>query len=104
MPDFVKVAKLADIPPGEVRGADLNGQRICLANVGGHVYAIGNECTHQGGPMEDGFLEGTLLMCPWHAGDFDVTTGKAVTSPASGEVPSYRVRVTGDDIEVQPLA
>lgn len=104
MPDFIKVAKVPDLPPGEVCGVEVNGQRVVLANVDGRIYAIGAECTHQGGPMEDGFLEGKLLMCPWHAGDFDVTTGKAETAPASGALPTYPVRVTGDDIEVQASA
>ena len=101
MPEFVKVAKTADIPPGEVRGVDLKGTRVAIANVDGTFYAIFNECPHMGGPLDEGFLEGKTLMCPWHAADFDLETGAALHPPATGSIPVYKVRVTGDDIEVE---
>jgi nitrite reductase/ring-hydroxylating ferredoxin subunit len=84
-----------------VKGFDVNGTRVALCNVGGKLYAIGNECTHMAGPLEEGFLEKQLLQCPWHAGTFDVTTGEAVDPPASGKIPTFAVRVQGDDVEVE---
>jgi nitrite reductase/ring-hydroxylating ferredoxin subunit len=101
---FVKVAKLSAVPAGEVVGVEVQGTRVAICNVGGKLYAIGTECTHMGGPLDEGFLEEKLLQCPWHAGTFDVTTGEATDPPASGQVPTYAVRVQGDDIEVEALS
>ena len=101
MTQFVKVAKTADIPAGEVIGVDIGGQRVVIANVDGEFFAIGAECTHMGGPLEDGFLEGDLLQCPWHAGEFDMKSGEGVSPPAVGSVGSFQVRVQGDDLEVE---
>lgn len=104
MAEFVKAAKASDIPSGEVRGVELGSARVCIANVNGQFYAIGAECTHMGGPLDEGFLEDKLLQCPWHAGTFDVTSGEAVDPPATGTVPSFKVRVQGDDIEIEKPA
>lgn len=99
MPVFVKVAKLATIPPGEVVGFDVGDNRVCVANVGGKLYALDGYCTHAGGPM--GVLYGKRFLCPFHGGEFDVETGQAIQPPARGALPMYKVRVTGDDVEVE---
>ena len=101
MSEFVKVAKVSDVPSGEVVGVDVGERRVAIANVDGQFYGIDAECTHQGGPLDEGFLEGKLLTCPWHAGDWDVETGEAQGPPVSGTLPTYGVRVAGDDLEVE---
>ena len=100
MAEFVAVAKVSDIAPGETKGVQVGSQDVCLANVDGTIYAIGGVCTHAGGPLADGYLEGNLLECPWHAGQFDVTTGEPVQMPVMDPVPHYEVQVEGDDIKV----
>ena len=104
MGNFVKVAKVADVPEGEVIGVDVAGERVGIANVDGAFYGFSAVCWHMGGPLEEGFLEGTSLQCPWHAGDYDVTTGEALVPPASGRLTCYKVRVEGDDLEVEEPA
>ncbi|MEE9285249.1 MAG: non-heme iron oxygenase ferredoxin subunit [Dehalococcoidia bacterium] len=101
MAEFIKVAKVSDVPEGEVIGVEVGDTRVAIANVSGQLYAFGAECTHMGGPLDEGFLEEGLLQCPWHAGTFDVAKGEAVDAPASGAIPTFSVRVQGDDIEVE---
>jgi 3-phenylpropionate/trans-cinnamate dioxygenase ferredoxin component len=52
-----------------------------LANAGGVFYAIGNVCTHEGGKLSQGTLQGTTVTCPRHKAQFDITTGKVVSAP-----------------------
>ena len=71
---------------------------MLLCNVAGTVYAIEDVCTHDGGELDQGELEGCRIMCPRHGAYFDVTTGAALTLPAILPLPTYTVRVAGDDI------
>jgi nitrite reductase/ring-hydroxylating ferredoxin subunit len=101
MADFRTVAKASEVPPGSLKHVELeSGTQVCIANVDGTYYAMGGECTHMGGPLGEGELEGNIVTCPWHSGEFDVTTGKAVSPPAEGDEPVYEVRVEGDDLQV----
>ena len=104
MGNFVKVAKVADVPEGEVIGVDVAGERVGIANVDGSFYAFSAVCWHMGGPLAEGFLEGTSLQCPRHAGDYAATTGEALVPPASGKLACFNVRVQGDDLEVEEPA
>jgi len=101
MADFITVAKTSEVEPGQLKHVELeDGTQICLANVGGTLYAIGGECTHMGGPLGEGELDGAIVTCPWHAGQFDVTTGAVVGPPPDDPEPKYDVRVEGDDVQV----
>jgi len=82
MPEFVRVASVGEMFPGEMKTVEVNGRQIVLANVGGEIVAFGNECTHRGGPLGDGDLDGRAVTCPWHAWRWDVTTGANVNNPA----------------------
>lgn len=100
MGGFVKVARLDDIAPGELLRVEVNGRLICLANVDGQVYAVDDDCTHISGPLDQGELEGCVLTCPLHLARFDVCTGKVLRGPAREDLPTYDVRIDGDDILV----
>ena len=101
MSTFHKVAEVKDIPPGGGKSVQVGDHQIALFNVEGTFYAIGAECTHQGGPLAEGSLEGTTVTCPWHGASFEIGTGKNLSPPAPSEVPSYKVRVEGNDVEVE---
>ena len=101
MPEFVKVANSDDIPAGTARMVEANGKEIALFNVGGSFHAIDNTCTHVGGPLSEGEIEGCQVTCPWHGGVFDVTTGEVLGPPPGRAVNRYNVRVEGSDIEVE---
>ncbi len=100
MPDFVRVASLSDLSAGEMLTVQVDGDEVALASVDGKIYAFSNECTHRGGPLGDGILEGDTVECPWHQGRFNVTTGEVLDAPPSDAVLTYQVQVEGDEIKV----
>jgi ferredoxin-NADP reductase/nitrite reductase/ring-hydroxylating ferredoxin subunit len=96
--DFVKVAETKDIQSSQMKEVEVNGEKICIVNVEGKYYAIGNICTHEGGPLADGTLEGYEVECPWHNSKFDVRTGEVTSPPASEPEPAYEIKVDGNNI------
>ncbi len=70
------------------------------SNIDGTYYAIADTCTHRGGPLSEGAVEGTVVSCPWHGATFDVTTGNVLGPPAAEGVAHYNVQVDGNDIKV----
>ncbi|HEU4444309.1 MAG TPA: Rieske 2Fe-2S domain-containing protein [Nitrososphaeraceae archaeon] len=99
--DFVKVANTKDIQPSQMKEVEVNGENICVVNVEGKYYAIGSICTHEGGPLADGTLEGYEVECPWHNSKFDVRTGEVISPPASEPEPAYEVKTDGNSILVK---
>jgi ferredoxin-NADP reductase/nitrite reductase/ring-hydroxylating ferredoxin subunit len=99
--DFVKVAEKRDIPRSQMKEVEVNSQNICVVNVEGKYYAIGSICTHEGGPLADGTLEGYEVECPWHNSKFDVRTGEVTSPPASEPEPAYEVKVEGNNILIK---
>ena len=98
---FVRAAKVGAVPPGAVAEFDVAGKAVAVANVAGKLFAINSVCVHEGGPLGEGALNGNLVICPWHAWEYDVTTGKIVGSPEGSEgVACYPVEVRGEDIFV----
>lgn len=79
----------------------LGTQPVLLVNLGGKFYAIGSVCTHMGGPLERGKLEGHEVECPWHGSQFDVATGTVKRGPAAKPEPSLGVKVEGQDIKLR---
>jgi nitrite reductase/ring-hydroxylating ferredoxin subunit len=102
----VKVAKKADIAPGTMRGVEANGRKLLLANVDGRLWAMEGVCSHKGGNLAEGTLEGVNVICPVHRSTFDVRTGKVVRNvkiPLIGKASDlkvYNVSVDGDDVSV----
>ena len=99
--DFVKVAETKDIQPSSMKAVDLEEERVCIVNIEGNYYAIGNVCTHMGGPLNEGTLEGYDVECPWHGSKFDVRTGEPIRPPARQAIPIYEVKVENNNILVR---
>jgi nitrite reductase/ring-hydroxylating ferredoxin subunit len=95
----VRVASAADVAPGEGRVVEAGGQALALFNVEGRFYAIANACPHRGGPLGEGDLEGCVVMCPWHAWRWDVTSGANVNNPAV-KVASFPVSIDSGQVFV----
>ena len=95
------VAKTKDLPVGKALAVDIDGKKIALFNVNGHYYAIDDECTHAGGTLSDGEVDGTVVTCPWHGATFDIKSGKALSEPAEADASSYKVVVEGEDIKLE---
>ena len=83
-------------------GAEIDGQKILVANIGGEFYAMGSECNHMGGQLDKGKLEGNVVTCPRHGSRWDVKTGKLVQfSQPLGDEPIFKVSVKDDEIFVE---
>jgi len=95
-----KVCDAKDLQPGQGRTFWIEGRSIALFNVGGTFHAIENECTHEGGPLGEGVLQGNRVLCPWHGAEFDVTTGEALSPPADCAVDTFPVVVEGGEVKV----
>lgn len=100
MGEFVKVARVDDVGPGELLRVEVAGRLLCLANVDGAIYAVDDDCTHISGPLDQGDLEGPVLTCPLHLARFDVRSGKVLRGPARDDLPTYPVAVHDGDIYV----
>ena len=98
---YVKAAKLSDIPQGQVRLVEVEDEEIALCNVGGEIFAVANLCTHDGGPLGEGEMVDHQIECPRHGARFDVRTGAVTVLPAVLPIPSYEVKVEGDDILIE---
>jgi nitrite reductase/ring-hydroxylating ferredoxin subunit len=105
---YVRVAGKSEIPMGKTNAVKLEDKEILIANVGGNYYAIGNRCTHAGGDLAQGALEGNIVTCPRHHAKFDVTNGKVVSHPKMGflhpkatDEPIYQVKVENEGVMVK---
>jgi nitrite reductase/ring-hydroxylating ferredoxin subunit len=101
MSHLVKVATLSALPPGAGRQVHVEDRVVAIFNVGGTIHAIGGSCTHRGGPLGEGRLDGSIVACPWHGSRFDVTTGAVLSPPAARNAELYRVSVDADAIVVE---
>ena len=97
MPRFVPVASVSDIPRGGAKAFVVGAREIAVFNIDGRFYAIENTCPHQGGPLCEGSIEGTLVTCPWHAWCFDVCTGKMILGEFA-YVEAFDVELAGSRI------
>ena len=93
---------VAGFGPGQIKLVAVDGATVAVYNVDGAFYATHNECTHVGAPLSEGDLEGSTIVCPWHASCFDVTTGAVLKGPAKVPLRVYRVVVDGEVGRVEP--
>ncbi len=103
MTEYVRVASVNDLAPGHMTLVEVDGELICLANVDGSFYAISDECSHIGGALSDGELEGYTVTCPMHFGQFDIRTGKVLQRPPREDVATFEVKVEGQDVLIARL-
>ena len=101
MGKFIKVLNAGDLPTGTGAAVQLAGRRIAVFNVDGKFYAIDDECTHAGGALSEGPVQGKEVVCPWHGAAFDVETGEALTAPAYEKVRAYKVQVVGSEVQIE---
>src|SRR5919202_7113628 len=99
MDEFEAVARADKLKEGDMRAFDVRGTKIAVANVAGEFHAFGDTCTHLGCSLAEGDLEETVVTCPCHGSEFDVTSGEVLAPPAREPVASYESRVVGENIE-----
>ena len=98
---WVRVAALDELEPGSVRRVDLGEHTVALFRVEGDVYAIGDRCSHAEASLSEGELDELEIECPRHGALFDITTGEALSLPATRPVPRYRADVRDGAIFLQ---
>ena len=110
MSNFVEVAQVDEIPVGIMKSFVVEGKQILVINYDGNYYAIGGKCTHMGGDLSKGKLEGKTVTCPKHGSKFDVTTGECVSGPKIAFVrlktkkeTTYALKVEDKSIKVSVL-
>jgi 3-phenylpropionate/trans-cinnamate dioxygenase ferredoxin subunit len=98
----VKVAKAGDIPSGTAKRVDVDGQRLCVVHIADDWYVIGDECSHADYSLSEGDVweDEREIECPKHGSTFDLKTGEPQTLPATQPVPTYEVKIEGDDVVV----
>jgi 3-phenylpropionate/trans-cinnamate dioxygenase ferredoxin subunit len=101
MSEYVRVAKIGEVLPGKSKLIDLGSSCIALFNVDGRYFAINDMCTHAGGSLSEGEVNGTAVECPLHGARFDLTTGRVLSPPAGADVAAYKIRVEGEDIMIE---
>ena len=97
---FVTVAKVGEIPVGGVKVVRMDDQPLALFHLADGYFAMEDLCTHDGGPLAEGVLDGEVIECPRHGARFNVKTGAVLCLPAVAPVATYAVRVQGDEIQV----
>jgi naphthalene 1,2-dioxygenase ferredoxin component len=98
--NWVTVAKLDEVKPGDVIGVKLGEREIALYNIGGAIYATDNLCTHAFAMLSQGWLDGEIIECPLHGGRFEVKTGKGLGPPVSDDLKTYKVQMKGGEIQI----
>ena len=102
MAEFETVAKASEVAPGEMKLVEVGGDEVVIANVNGEFFAFSDTCTHEGGPLSDGELEGDIVTCLWHFTPFNVRTGEAQEGGVTDDpIPTYEVRLEGGDIQIR---
>ncbi|MEX0874204.1 MAG: non-heme iron oxygenase ferredoxin subunit [Actinomycetota bacterium] len=100
MSNFVKVAKVSDIPSGEALQVEAGGQTMALVQVEGEVYCVQDICTHEHAHLSEGFCEGYEIECPLHGSIFDVRTGEVKSLPATDDLETFPVKVEDGEVLV----
>lgn len=101
MSDWISVARIEELLPGQWRAVDADGTRIVVFNRGGEYYAIEDVCTHDGGQLTGGQVEGDEIVCPRHGARFCIRTGEALTPPAYEPTCKFPVRLEEGQVQVR---
>ncbi|MDQ4100317.1 MAG: non-heme iron oxygenase ferredoxin subunit [Chloroflexota bacterium] len=97
---YVTVAKVGDLEPGELMYVEVGDEPVCLINLEGELFALNDTCTHEEASLSDGTIEGDEIECPLHGGAFNIRTGEPVAFPVVVPVETYGVRIVGDEVQV----
>jgi 3-phenylpropionate/trans-cinnamate dioxygenase ferredoxin subunit len=101
MSDWVAVARADALAPGQWRVVDVDDARIAVFNLGGELHAIADVCTHDGGQLTGGTVDGDQIVCPRHGARFCIRTGAAMSAPAYEPTATFPVRVENGEIQVR---
>lgn len=98
--EYVDISPADQLSDGERLFVEMGGKSIVLFNLAGKLFAIGDVCSHDNGPVGDGEIDENEIICPRHGARFDIHTGKATSLPALIDIPAYPVRVVEGMIQI----
>lgn len=101
---WTDAAAAADVPTEGLLHIEVAGQQVVLARAAGQLHAMGATCSHYGGPLDQGSVEGGSLVCPWHGSRFRLSDGSVAGGPATAPQLSYDVRIDGDRVQLRARA
>ena len=101
MSDFIRVCKTSDIPDPDKAVFEVDERFIVVFHLDGEFYALDDACTHDGGPLGEGIIEGFQIICPRHGARFDIPTGQAMTMPAVHATAAHEVKVENGEVWVK---
>ena len=101
MENFVKVAKASELKEGQMKGVIAGKEKAILFLKDGKISAVSAVCTHRGGPLDKGPLNGETVTCPWHGSEFDLVSGKMVKGPATASLKQFKVKAEKDDVFIE---
>ncbi len=102
--DWTAVLDAAELADGNPQQVTVAGNEVLLYRAQGAVYALANRCSHRGGPLHEGKIEGQEIVCPWHSSRFRIQDGSVVRGPAVAPQPCYEARVNQGKIEIKSNA
>jgi nitrite reductase (NADH) small subunit len=98
--NWTRITKVENVPLFEGRSVNVDGLELAVFNLGSRFAAIENKCPHQGGPLCDGIVSGTTVVCPLHGWRIDLNTGLPTRASSPGCVSVFSTRVEDGIIEV----
>ena len=102
-PDFEQGIDAAELKDGEMIAGRVGDEAVLLARCGRNVFAVGGTCTHYGGQLAKGIVDGTTVRCPLHHAHFDLASGEALTAPALRSLPCWNVEQKGNRLRVTTI-
>jgi 3-phenylpropionate/trans-cinnamate dioxygenase ferredoxin subunit len=97
---YTKIGTVDEVPSGKVKVYEVGGREIAVCNASGDLFAIDNVCSHDEGSLDQGELLGFEVECPRHGARFDIRSGEVTEEPAFLPIDTFKVRVIGNDIEI----
>ncbi|MBD3402264.1 Rieske 2Fe-2S domain-containing protein [candidate division GN15 bacterium] len=101
MSDFVKAARVSEIPEGSFKSVEIDFERIIIVHTADGFFALTDECTHDSEPISTGLLKRNELICSRHGARFDVRNGAVTRAPAIVPLDTHELKIDGDDILVK---
>ena len=93
----------SDLADGRPVSAMVGVVPVLVVRRDGHVFALGDRCTHRGGPLHEGDVVGDCIQCPWHSSRFNILDGRVVQGPATRPQPRFQARIVDGRVQVRQV-
>jgi nitrite reductase/ring-hydroxylating ferredoxin subunit len=102
--EWTQVMDDGELEEGRPRRIMVSGINVFLLRTGGRIHALANRCSHRGGPLHKGTVEGETVTCPWHLSTFRLEDGSVLRGPATAPQPVYEARLSNGKVEIRDRA